>query len=115
MCTHITLNADNCLVGVCDRLSFCDLTDHSFAGLRKRNDGRCGSGTFGVRDNGGFAAFVGILLALGASLVAQRLKRLPGIQETRVRSLGREDTLEKEMATHSSILGMENPMEGGAW
>ena len=47
--------------------------------------------------------------------VAQRLKRLPGIQETRVRSLGREDYLEKEMATHSSILGMENPMEGGAW
>ena len=38
------------------------------------------------------------------SLVAQRLKRLPGTQETRVRSLGREDPLEKEMATHSSIL-----------
>ena len=34
--------------------------------------------------------------------MAQRLKRLPGIQETRVRSLGREDPLEKEMATHSS-------------
>ena len=39
---------------------------------------------------------------LGASLVAQRLKRLPGMQETWVRSLGREDPLEKEMATHSS-------------
>ena len=39
-----------------------------------------------------------------ASLVAQRLKRLPGMQETRVRSLGREDPLEKEMATHSSTL-----------
>ena len=38
------------------------------------------------------------------SLVAQRLKRLPAIQETRVRSLGWEDPLEKEMATHSSIL-----------
>ena len=36
------------------------------------------------------------------SLVAQRLKPLPGMQETRVRSLGREDPLEKEMATHSS-------------
>ena len=33
------------------------------------------------------------------SLVAQRLKRLPGMQETRVRSLSREDPLEKEMAT----------------
>ena len=39
-----------------------------------------------------------------ASLVAQRLKRLPGMQETWVRSLGRKDPLEKEMATHSSIL-----------
>ena len=34
------------------------------------------------------------------SLVAQRLKCLPGMQETRVRSLGREDSLEKEMAAH---------------
>ena len=36
--------------------------------------------------------------------MAQRLKRLPAIQETWVRSLGQEDPLEKEMATHSSIL-----------
>ena len=40
----------------------------------------------------------------GASLVAQSLKRLPGMWETWVRSLGREDPLKKEMATHSSIL-----------
>ena len=39
-----------------------------------------------------------------ASLVAQRLKRLPPMQETWVRSLGLEDPLEKEMVTHSSIL-----------
>ena len=39
-----------------------------------------------------------------ASLVAQRLKRLPAMQETWVQSLGQEDPLEKEMATHSSIL-----------
>ena len=39
-----------------------------------------------------------------SSLVAQRLKRLPGMRETWVRSLGREDPLEKEMATHSIIL-----------
>ena len=38
-----------------------------------------------------------------ASLVAQRLKRLPAMWETWVQSLGREDPLEKEMATHSSI------------
>ena len=38
-----------------------------------------------------------------ASLVAQMVKRLPALQETRVWSLGQEDPLEKEMATHSSI------------
>ena len=36
-------------------------------------------------------------------------------QETQVQSLGREDTLEKEMATHSSILAWENSMDRGAW
>ena len=39
-----------------------------------------------------------------ASLVAQMVKRLPAMQETQVQSLGREDTLEKGKATHSSIL-----------
>ena len=39
-----------------------------------------------------------------ASLVAQLAKNLPAVQETRVRSLGWEDPLEKEMATHSRIL-----------
>ena len=39
-----------------------------------------------------------------ASLVAQMVKSLPAMQETWVWSLGREDPLEKEMATHSSIL-----------
>ena len=46
---------------------------------------------------------------------ARIYKRLPTMQETRVQSLGREDPLEKEMATHSSILAMENPMDRGAW
>ena len=44
-----------------------------------------------------------------ASLVAQRVKHLPAVQETRVRSLGWEDLLEKEMATHSSILAWRIP------
>ena len=44
-----------------------------------------------------------------ASLAAQRLKLLPGVRETQVRSLGREDPLEKEMATHSSILAWRIP------
>ena len=39
-----------------------------------------------------------------ASLVAQTVKRLPAMQETRVRFLGQEDPLEKEMAIHSSTL-----------
>ena len=37
-------------------------------------------------------------------LVAQMVKNPPAMQETQVRSLGQEDPLEKEMATHSSIL-----------
>ena len=41
--------------------------------------------------------------------MAQRLKHLPAMQETWVRSLGREDPLEKEMATYSSILDWEIP------
>ena len=38
-----------------------------------------------------------------------RLKRLPPVWETQVQSLGREDPLEKEMLTHSSILALETP------
>ena len=39
--------------------------------------------------------------------MAQSVKSLPALRETRVQTLGREDTLEKEMATHSSILWTE--------
>ena len=42
------------------------------------------------------------------------VKRLPTMQETWVQSLGQEDPLEKETATHSSIC-LENPMDRGAW
>ena len=44
-----------------------------------------------------------------ASLVAQTVKNLPAMQEAQVRSLGGEDPLEKEAATHSSILAWEIP------
>ena len=44
-----------------------------------------------------------------SSLVAQRIKRLPAMRETGVQSLGWEDPLEKEMATHSSILAWRIP------
>ena len=51
-------------------------------------------------------------LSLGSSatsLVAQTVKRLPAMLETRIRSLGREDPLEKGMATHSSTLAWKIP------
>ena len=45
----------------------------------------------------------------GTSLVAQLIKNLPAVQETQIQSLGWEDPLEKEMATHSSILAWKIP------
>ena len=48
-------------------------------------------------------------LDICTSLVAQRVKRLPTIRETWVQSLGQEDPLEKEMATHFNILAWEIP------
>ena len=44
-----------------------------------------------------------------ASLVAQKVKNLPALQETRVESLGGKDPLEEEMAIHSSILAWRIP------
>ena len=48
-------------------------------------------------------------MMIKTSLVAQTVKHLPTMQETRVQSLGWEDLLEKEMATHSSILAWKIP------
>ena len=48
-------------------------------------------------------------LLLWTSLVAQTVKRLPIMQETQIQSLGQENLLEKEMATHSSILAWRIP------
>ena len=47
--------------------------------------------------------------------VAQVVKNLPAMQETRVQSLGQENPLEKGMANHSSILAWRNPMDKGDW
>ena len=49
------------------------------------------------------------MVSLVASLVGQTVKSLPTMRETQVRSLGREDPLEKEMATHSSALAGKIP------
>ena len=50
-----------------------------------------------------------VYIYIWASLVAQRLKHLPAMWETWVQSLGQEVPLEKEMATHSSILAWRIP------
>ena len=51
------------------------------------------------------------LFQFGASLVAQKVKNLPAVQETQVCSMGREDSLKKGMATYSSILAWRIPWQ----
>ena len=50
---------------------------------------------------------------LRASLIAKSVKKLPAVQTAQVQSLGWKDPLEKEMATHSSILAWR--MDRRAW
>ena len=52
---------------------------------------------------------VGVTALFWTSLVAQTVKHLSTMQETRVQSVGREDLLEKEMATHSGVLAWKIP------
>ena len=56
-----------------------------------------------------FVIIIFMLCIIWPSLVAQMVKCLPTMRETWVRSLGQEDLLEKEMATHSSILAWNIP------
>ena len=59
-----------------------------------------------------------LISVLRASLLAQMVKNLPAMQETQVQSLGQEDPLEEEIATHSSILAWRIPRTGkpgGLW
>ena len=56
-----------------------------------------------------FLIWVLFTLMCKASVVAQTVKNLPAMQEIWVRSLGGQDPLEKEMATHSSILAWRIP------
>ena len=48
-------------------------------------------------------------------LSGSAVKNMPAVQETQIRSLGQEDPLEKEMATHPSTLAWRIPMDRGAW
>ena len=50
-----------------------------------------------------------------AFLVAQTVKNLPAMRENWVQPLGWEDPLEKDMATHSGVLALENRMDRGDW
>ena len=59
--------------------------------------------------------YLSLYLTYFESLVAQRLKHLPRMWETQVRSLGWEDPLEKENGNPLQYSCLENPMEGGAW
>ena len=54
-----------------------------------------------------------MIFLIGLPLVAQLVKSLPLMQETHLQSLGWEDPLEKEMATHSSILAWKIPWTEG--
>ena len=59
-----------------------------------------------------------MLECLSYSLHGSVVKNLPAMQETQemwVRSLGRDDPLEEEMANHSCIPCLKNPMDRGAW
>ena len=49
------------------------------------------------------------MFLFGASLIAQLVNNLLAMQETWVRFLGQEDPMEKEMATHSSVLAWRSP------
>ena len=54
-------------------------------------------------------------MKLWASVVAETVKNLPAMRETWVPPLGWENSLEKGLATHSSIPYLDNPMDRGAW
>ena len=56
-----------------------------------------------------FYIYIERVVCTWASLVAQKVKNLPAVHETWVRSLGQEDPLEKGMTTHSSILAWRIP------
>ena len=90
VCLFQRQNNNFCLF--CDVFPICNFANHFFYWVRKLETSLC------VKYR-----------TLRPSLVAQAVKRLPTMRETRVRSLGREDPLEKEMATHSSILARKIP------
>ena len=83
-----------------------------FPGSSAGKESTCNAGDPGSIPGSGRSPEGGISYPLQyfwASLVAQRVKRLPAVQETQVQFLGQEDPLEKELATHSSTLAWKIP------
>ena len=85
---------------------------HSSPGSSCGKESSCNAGDPGLIPGSGKSPGEGIRYPLQyswSSLVAQMVKNLPAMWETWVQSLGWEDSLEKEMATHSSILAWRIP------
>ena len=83
-----------------------------FPGSSAGKESACNAGNPGLIPGSGISAGEGMGYPVEyswVSLVAQLVKNPPRVQETWVRSLGWEDTLEKEKATHSSILAWRIP------
>ena len=74
--------------------------------FRRQGEIKLGKGSWWW-GNGDFS--MNLLSCYLSSLIAQSIRNLPAIQETWVRSLSWEEPLEKEMATHSSILARRIP------
>ena len=87
-----------------------------FPGSSDGNESTCNAGDPSLIPGSGRSTGEGIGYPLQdswASLVAQTVKRLPAMWESRVQSLGREDPLEEEMATHCSTLAWKIPWTEG--
>ena len=96
-----------CSEHACIRYSFLNILLRLHLIAQLVNETACNAGDPGLIPGSGRSAGEGIGYSLQdswASLMAQLVKNLPAVRETWVRSLGWEDPLEKEKATHSSIL-----------
>ena len=80
-----------------------------FAGALEQGPGPMGTAWYWADGSIAFPGFRGTPTPSWASRVAQMVKNLPAMQETRVPPLGGEDPSEEEMAIHSSVLAWEIP------
>ena len=115
---YIQLNSTNIHLSSYYLLA-CDLVTGGFPGSSAGKESSCNAGDPGLIPGLGCSPEEGTGYPLQhswGSLLAQRVKNPPALQETWVGSLGWEDPLEEEgMATHSSILSWRIPMDRGTW